>query len=273
MKKRDFMIEAIDEMVKSPFEHQKIGAVLVKNDEIIGRGHKTDQFHAERMAITKAKENGYSIKNSTLYTTLEPCVYVGKGQIKSCSELIIEEKIHQVVIGSYDPNSKVNRKGWKTLRDAGVKLLDFDKDLHEEIIRKNEKGIVVFKEGFGPSNGARFDYELNGGKFIIKETKESINHIVTRWIKKGINQIFAYAVHGVRVAKANYAESFDDIDEIHQFDFKSQSVAINVGEICIFKNDVMAVIVKVMEVKSGSRYGADETAVKIQWQTIKNNVS
>ena len=264
------MLEAIDEMVKSQSEHQKIGAVLVKNDEIIGRGHKTDQYHAERMAITKAKENGHNIKNSTLYTTLEPCVYVGKGKIKSCSELIIEEKINQVVIGSYDPNSKVKRKGWKTLRDAGIKLFDFDKDLHEDIIRKNKKGTIVFKEGFGPSNGARFDYELNGGKFIIKETKESSNQIVTRWTKKGVNGIYAYAVHGVRVAKADYAESFDDIDEIHQFDFESYSVALNVGEICIFKNDVMAVLIKVKEVKSGPRYGADETAVKIQWQTVKN---
>jgi hypothetical protein len=155
------------------------------------------------------------------------------------------------------------------LRDAGIKLFDFEKDLHKEVLTKNEKGTIVFKEGFGPTSGARFDYELNGGKFIIKETKDSSNQIVTRWTKKGINGIYAYAVHGVEVAKADFAETFEDIDEIHQFDYESHSVAVNVGEICIFKNDVMAVLVKVKEVKSGTKYGADETAVKIQWQTMK----
>lgn len=86
------MIKAIKEMLKSQIGQQKVGAVLVKNNAIIGRGFKTDQLHAERMAITNAKDNGHNIKNSTLYTTLEPCVDVGKGKIRSCSELIIEEK-------------------------------------------------------------------------------------------------------------------------------------------------------------------------------------
>lgn len=262
------MIEAISEMEKSEQGQQKIGAILVKNDKIIGRGHKKSTCHAERMAITQAKENGNNITNSSLYTTLEPCVYVGKGKTKSCSELIIEEKIKHVVIGSYDPNSKVKRKGWKTLREAGIKLFDFEEDLHEEVLRKNEKGVIVFKEGVGLSGGARFDYELNGGQFIIKESAESKNQIITRWTKKGVDGIYAYAVHGVRVAKADYAESFEDIDEIHQFDFESHSVAVDLGEICIFKNDDMAVLVKVKEVKSGLKYGSDETAVKIQWQVI-----
>lgn len=72
------------------------------------------------------------------------------------------------------------------------------------------------------------------------------------------------------MAIAKYAESFDDIDEIHQFDFESHSVEVHVGEICIFKNDTLLVLIQVLEVKSGPQFGADETAVKIKWKIINN---
>ena len=269
MGERDCMHEAITEMEKSESERHKIGAVIVKNNEIIGRGFKTAKLHAERMAITDAKEKGHSVKDTTLYTTLEPCVNTGKGNIRSCAELIIEEGINSVFIGSYDRNSKIYRKGWKIMHEAKIQLYDFEEDMHNIVMERSENAISVFQEGFGPRNGAKFDYELHGGRFTIKETKDSDVSIETKWTKRGMNEIYAYALHGVRVAKAKYAESFDDIDRIHQFDFESHSVPVAVGEICIFKSDQMAVLIKVEEVKSGPEYGAEETAVKINWKTIE----
>lgn len=52
-----------------------VGAVLVKNNEIIGEGfhQKYGGLHAEREALKNCKENGNSAEGATLYVTLEPC--------------------------------------------------------------------------------------------------------------------------------------------------------------------------------------------------------
>lgn len=54
-----------------------VGAVLVKNEEIIGIGAhiKSGTDHAEVNAINAAKNNTI---DSTLYITLEPCCHFGK---------------------------------------------------------------------------------------------------------------------------------------------------------------------------------------------------
>lgn len=94
-----FMAEAIKEAEKSLSEGGiPIGAVLVKDNEIISRGHnkliQNDSvlLHAEMDAIENAGRLDYEdyIK-CTLYTTLSPC--------PMCSGAIILYNIHRVVIG------------------------------------------------------------------------------------------------------------------------------------------------------------------------------
>lgn len=103
-----------------------VGAVIVKNNKIIGEGAhiKCGELHAERNAIASAKE---SLEGSTIYVTLEPCCHYGK--TPPCTEAIIESKIARVVIGSRDPNPKVSGKGVKILRAAGIEVItDFLRD-------------------------------------------------------------------------------------------------------------------------------------------------
>ena len=109
-----------------------VGAVIVKNGRIIGKGYhkKCGELHAERNAIASLTE---SAEGATIYVTLEPCCHYGK--TSPCTEAIIEQKIKRVVIGSRDPNPKVSGKGIKMLQEAGIEVIeDF---MREECDRLN----------------------------------------------------------------------------------------------------------------------------------------
>ena len=97
-----------------------VGAVIVKEKEIIGQGYheKYGGSHAEVNAINNSID---SVEGSTLYVTLEPCCHFGK--TPPCVNLIIEKGIKKVVIGHLDPNPAVCGKGVKKLREAGVEVV------------------------------------------------------------------------------------------------------------------------------------------------------
>src|SRR5699024_5197416 len=94
-----------------------VGAVIVKNDEIVGFGAhlKAGEAHAEAHAI---KMTGAKAKGATMYGTLEPCSHDGK--TAPCADLLIETGIKRVVIACQDPNEKVAGKGVEKLRQAGI---------------------------------------------------------------------------------------------------------------------------------------------------------
>ncbi|MEA3356520.1 MAG: bifunctional diaminohydroxyphosphoribosylaminopyrimidine deaminase/5-amino-6-(5-phosphoribosylamino)uracil reductase RibD [Candidatus Bipolaricaulota bacterium] len=98
-----------------------VGAVVVKDEEIVGRGfHKLfGGPHAEVFAIEDA---GTAADGATLYVTLEPCIHYGK--TPPCTERIIEAGLSRVVIGCRDPNPLVNGKGIARLREAGIEVTE-----------------------------------------------------------------------------------------------------------------------------------------------------
>lgn len=79
-----------------------VGAVVVKDGEIISRGYNLREStndptaHAELLAMKKAakKLNSWRLSGCTLYVTLEPC--------PMCTGLIINSRIDKVVFGAYD---------------------------------------------------------------------------------------------------------------------------------------------------------------------------
>jgi len=106
-----------------------VGAVIVKNNRIIGEGYHEvcGGPHAERNAIADMKKHGFDAHGATLYVTLEPCCH--HGRTAPCTDAIIEEGFSKVVIGSRDPNPLVSGKGVKILKDAGIKVVqDFMKE-------------------------------------------------------------------------------------------------------------------------------------------------
>ena len=98
-----------------------VGSVIVHNGKIIGEGwhKKSGEPHAEVNAVNSVKEKSL-LKESTIYVSLEPCSHFGK--TPPCCDLIIENGIPNVVIGTVDPNIKVAGNGIKKLIEAGANV-------------------------------------------------------------------------------------------------------------------------------------------------------
>ncbi len=110
-----------------------VGAVLVKNGKIIGRGFhkKAGMPHAEIEAIgnvranlvfaqTTGRSQGSPLQDATLYVTLEPCCHYGR--TPPCTEAILKSGIRNVVIGMKDPDLQVSGKGIQILRKNGIRV-------------------------------------------------------------------------------------------------------------------------------------------------------
>lgn len=97
-----------------------VGAVIVKDGEIIGRGfhRKAGEAHAEINALADAKNHGHDTKGATIYVTLEPCSTYGR--TPPCTEAIIASGISRVVIGSMDPNPKHAGRAQEILESHGI---------------------------------------------------------------------------------------------------------------------------------------------------------
>lgn len=110
-----------------------VGAVIVKNEKIIGQGwhEKYGEAHAERNALAACTENP---KGATMYVTLEPCCHYGKQP--PCVKAIMDAGIKRVVIGSGDPNPLVSGKGIEMLRKQGISVTEHI--LQEDCDRLNE---------------------------------------------------------------------------------------------------------------------------------------
>ena len=100
-----------------------VGAVLVKNGKIIGRGwhRRAGGPHAEIEALRDAQKRGHSARGATLYVTLEPCCT--RGRTPPCTDAIIAAGIKRVVAGSTDPNPKHTGRGFKILRRTGIEVV------------------------------------------------------------------------------------------------------------------------------------------------------
>ena len=81
-----------------------VGAVIVKDGEIIGRGYhvRAGEHHAEINALIDAEKHHYDVRGATIYVTLEPCSSYGR--TPPCSEALVKAGIKRVVIGALDPN-------------------------------------------------------------------------------------------------------------------------------------------------------------------------
>ena len=101
--KEYYMREAMDEAKKAEAINEvPIGAVIVRDGEIIGRGYNQRETtnraitHAEMIAIDEANQtiNNWRLENCALFVTLEPCVM--------CSGAIVLSRIPNVYYGASD---------------------------------------------------------------------------------------------------------------------------------------------------------------------------
>lgn len=122
---REFMLEALA-LAKmgwgSTNPNPMVGAVIVRDGKIIGRGYhrKAGEAHAEINAINDMKSHGFDGRDATIYVTLEPCSSYGR--TPPCTEAIIENGFSKVVIGALDPNPKHNGGAVELLRSHGIEV-------------------------------------------------------------------------------------------------------------------------------------------------------
>jgi diaminohydroxyphosphoribosylaminopyrimidine deaminase/5-amino-6-(5-phosphoribosylamino)uracil reductase len=117
----EFLKRALELGVQGrPSPNPHVGAVIVRNGEIVGTGHheRVGEDHAEIAAIRVA---GAKARGATLYVTLEPCNH--DGRTPPCTLAIIAAKIKRVVIGCADPNPNVSGGGTAKLREAGIEVV------------------------------------------------------------------------------------------------------------------------------------------------------
>jgi tRNA(adenine34) deaminase len=101
-----YMQAAIEEARKAEaLQEVPIGAVVVWQDQIIGRGHNLRETsrdplaHAELIAIKQASEylQAWRLLDCRLYVTLEPC--------PMCAGAIVQSRVPQVIYGTIDPKA------------------------------------------------------------------------------------------------------------------------------------------------------------------------
>ncbi len=82
-----------------------IGAVVVRDGRVIGRGHNQRETlqdptaHAEMIAVTAAagEVGSWRLEDCTIYVTLEPCTM--------CAGAIVLARIERLVFGATDPKA------------------------------------------------------------------------------------------------------------------------------------------------------------------------
>jgi diaminohydroxyphosphoribosylaminopyrimidine deaminase/5-amino-6-(5-phosphoribosylamino)uracil reductase len=101
-----------------------VGAVLVKNNRIIGEGFhaKYGSHHAEVMAFMDAEARQEDVTGAILYCNLEPCSHTNK-KTPPCAPRVIKEKIKTVVIANIDLNPFVKGTGINQMREAGIEVI------------------------------------------------------------------------------------------------------------------------------------------------------
>lgn len=105
-----FMEEALKE---AEVAYQKgevpVGCVIVKDGEIIARGHNEREtsnhvfMHAEMIAMDEAcqKLSSWRLDECTIYVTLEPCAM--------CAGTMIQSRVKRLVYASKEPKSGVHQ--------------------------------------------------------------------------------------------------------------------------------------------------------------------
>jgi len=155
-----------------------VGAVIVKNGRIIGKGwHRCcGENHAEINAIESARE---PVRGSTIYISLEPCSH--HGRTPPCVERLVSEKPAAVVIGTIDPNPLVSGRGVATLKRHGI-----------------ETRVGVLEDQCRDINEVFFKYIRTRTPFVTLKFAQSIDGKIatatghSRWISSEPSRVFAH---------------------------------------------------------------------------------
>lgn len=162
-----------------------VGAVIVYNDKIIGEGYHQNygEAHAEVNAINSVDDQSL-LAASTIYVSLEPCAHFGK--TPPCADLIVINKFNRVVIGCQDSFSKVEGKGIKKLKDAGIEVdigvLELEcRELNKRFFTFHEKKRPFVLLKWAETKNGLIDNGITDNKDIAWISAPELKPVVHSW--------------------------------------------------------------------------------------------
>ncbi len=169
--KVDYMARALELAARArgrTSPNPMVGAVLVKDGEIVGQGFhlRAGEPHAEIFALRQA---GKRARGATLYINLEPCCHYGR--TPPCTEALIQAGVAEVRMAMEDPNPLVRGKGRAALEAAGIRTFVGE---HEAQARQLNEAFIKYITTGRPFVTVKFAMSLDGK--IATSTGES------RWI-------------------------------------------------------------------------------------------
>ncbi len=154
-----------------------VGCVIAQGERIIGQG-ATQAYgsdHAEQAALRSCQG---SAVGATVYVTLEPCNVVGaSGRHASCTESLIANGVHRVVIGVRDSNPANNGQGIARLVEAGVKV---EVGLLAPAIYRHHIGFLSRMQRGTPWVRAKMAASLDGRTALANGTSQWITGAAAR---------------------------------------------------------------------------------------------
>jgi len=130
---------------KSPL----VGVVLYKPDGTVETSYRGELRHGDHAEYTllERKNRGNKLDGSVLFATLEPCAPSSRRHPKvDCAERIVLARIKEVWVGIQDPDPKVARKGIEHMKNHGIEVHMFDRDLQEVIEKENKEFLAQANE-------------------------------------------------------------------------------------------------------------------------------
>jgi len=157
-----------------------VGAVIVKNGKIIGKGfhERAGLAHAEIIALDEAGNNS---KGATLYVTLEPCSHFGK--TPPCVDRIIESGVREVIVGMIDPNPRNNGRGINIIKQHKIKVK-----------------VGVLEEKLNKINESFVKYISKRMPFVTVKVAESLDGKIatkagdSKWITSDKSRLYAHRI-------------------------------------------------------------------------------
>ena len=155
-----------------------VGCVIVKNGTLLSLGSTSfnGRPHAEYNAI---KSSRFNLKNSNLYSTLEPCSHYGK--TPPCINQIIKKKIKKVFFSIYDPDRRSFNKCRKHLSKKGIQV---KKDILSQEVNTFYRSYIKSKNSKIPFVTCKLAvskdfYTVNKkNKWITKKIRKVIMHFL-----------------------------------------------------------------------------------------------
>lgn len=157
-----------------------VGCVIVQDGAIVGRGwtQPGGRPHAETEAIRRA---GASTQGATAYVTLEPCAHHGK--TPPCAQALIDAGIKRVVVGTGDPDPRVQGGGISMLERAGI---DVTQNVRAGEVRDVALGFLMCVEQNRPLVTVKLATTLDGRIATATGDSQWISGPVSRALGHGL---------------------------------------------------------------------------------------